>query len=833
LTREKDLEPVQDQEIIDSYGGLDNTPSYLVRLRPVLTINKERIIVAQDGLPMGTDYNLTIELLSPSVNGGATPAETITNTMITGNLSVIGITAGKAVQGSEFSVQSEKDAERLLYEEAMNYIDRWNKAEDELASLFHLTLARPLPTVVTVGGVIDVDCLLDMPHGFTWKGVFIDADLRAIEIIPSSPPFDKGGLGGFLEDRQKLFMQLSSLQGSVLENRIFEDDFKVQSISTAKLFQVVNSQPGTSMVTIDSSNIATMLPTLPLDDNIKEDIINSVNQNFVIKIPVQELTYENWTGIGYIKENLATGESGFMLSGSIAGGMTSWGLDLWPSVMLGILQNTYSEPPNYDPSTARSIQKIAATDQQNGAVGMPLTQKLQVKVTDSNQHAVSGVQVTFTIKAGGGKFDNGTGTITATTNNAGIASVRLFLGQKTSANPTFMQQTESGLSNPYGEAIQVGENIVDAALPTGTGITTPFTAYGFPKEPHHLKPLYPLGDTWNLILSFAGLASVTVEDEYDNPVSNVPVTFTAGDPVQNPDTPNCAWTAQDSRKTYFTETGLACIKNSPTWGTCGDTLASSLTVTSGHAGASAQVIMGGMEDAFYTIKAKTLNYSASFTFKTLDSYDGGQCPRINDPLRQLIPAYTYPADPYGNSINAGKVGTTIPVQAKLYYLVENEEQKNVSLACGSGTLTCSKIVGTRQYAATTDFTSSSVAFSGITGPTTGGGVYKANYSLQPGLNTINIDGTATIPINKTTMACPSTCNTEYNVPLTQTVKATMQVYGVDVLINTSGQVFINEKGYSLNDLKVNYTIAPSEYQVFYFKTSEPMQRARFRLRKKA
>ena len=149
MVREESPQNRRGSEIINSYGGLDNTPSYLVRLRPTLTINKERIIVAKDGLPMGEDYNLIIDLISP--NG----TESITNTHIVGNLSVVGIAAGKVVQSPESSVQSDKDAERLLYEAANRYIDRWNKAEDELASLFHLSIARPLPTVVTLGGMID------------------------------------------------------------------------------------------------------------------------------------------------------------------------------------------------------------------------------------------------------------------------------------------------------------------------------------------------------------------------------------------------------------------------------------------------------------------------------------------------------------------------------------------------------------------------------------------------------------------------------------------------------------------------------------------------------
>ena len=201
-------ETVEDQQIIDSYGGLDNTPAYLVKLRPVLKVNGERMVVGKDGLPMGSDYNLTIELISPS------GTERITNTHIAGNLSTIGIVSQKATPntpsplGGEGGGEGEKDAEQLLYEEAINYIDRWNQAEDELASLFHLTMTRPLPSVVTIGGLIDVTYLLNIPHGFGWKGIFMDADMRAVEVI---------GKGIDSTQRQKIFMDLSGLQGSVLE----------------------------------------------------------------------------------------------------------------------------------------------------------------------------------------------------------------------------------------------------------------------------------------------------------------------------------------------------------------------------------------------------------------------------------------------------------------------------------------------------------------------------------------------------------------------------------------------------------------------------------------
>ena len=222
-------ETVEDQQIIDSYGGLDNTPAYLVKLRPVLKINGERVVIAEDGLLMGADYNLTMELISP--NG----TEKITNTHIAGNLSVIGIAAQKTGSNQLFTISEDDTAEEILFKETQNYIKRWNRAEDELASLMHLAKARPLPTVVTVGGVIDVTWLLDIPHGYEWKGVYVDANSRTIEVVGAygdTPP---------TEGRQATFMQLAALQGSVLEHKIFEDDFQVDSISTAKLLEIANS----------------------------------------------------------------------------------------------------------------------------------------------------------------------------------------------------------------------------------------------------------------------------------------------------------------------------------------------------------------------------------------------------------------------------------------------------------------------------------------------------------------------------------------------------------------------------------------------------------------
>ncbi|MEW6215506.1 MAG: hypothetical protein AB1478_09960, partial [Nitrospirota bacterium] len=786
-------ETVEDQEIINSYGGLDNTPAYLVRLRPVLKVNGERIVVAKDGLPMGEDYNITMELISP--NG----VERIENTHIMGNLSAIGIVAQKAISDQLSAVSEEDDAETILRKEAINYIDRWNQAEEEFASLLHLTIIRPIPTFVTIGGVVDVTYLLDTPHGFEWKGVFIDADLKAIEAVASSE-------FRVASEKEKTFMQLSALQGSILENRIFEDDFQVESISTAKLFQLAtrNMQPATEILTIDKTNIASILPTLSFDENIKEDITNSVNQNLTIRIPQSEITFEDWTGIGYIKEDPNTGESGYMLSGMIAGGMTAWRIDKWPEYYLERLRNPYSEPANYDPASAKYIQKITNTDLQKGKVGESLPQPLQVVVFDNKGRPVKGVDVIFTIKAGGGKFSNGLTSITVKTDFRGIASAILTLGQKTSDDPTYWWETG------YAYSQQVGENIIDTSFASGMGTTTPFTAYGFPKEPSQIKKTYGDG-TRRAILTFSGFISVVIEDEYGNPISNLPVDFETLDARLNTDLPNCDKPYLDTRQALITTTDDPCIKNSPTYNECPNAK-STIDIMTSSKGAAVQVILGGTPDAVYPITATCIDTkckSLSTTFN-LYSYYQDDCDETDAPLNQLVIQYIYPADPYGNNINAGKTGTTIPVMAKIFYLREGETEIDETLQCNGSTMTCTKIAGNRQYSIDTNFKSSTVTFTGQAGASQGNGIYTSTYTLSPGLNDISINATATIGTRKSNNSC-SGCRT-VNEDITKNVSTTMRVYGVDIQIDPVPIILIDENGYTKQDYSITYAINPSEYQ---------------------
>lgn len=417
-------ETVEDQQIIDYYGSLDNTPAYLVRLRPVLKVNGERLVVGTNGLPMGADTILTIEVISP--NG----TEKVTTTHITGNLVAIGIVSQKALGPEHTAISEEDDAETILFKETNRYIDRWNKAEEELASLMHLVVTRPIPAIMTVGGVIDVTYVFGTPHSFTWKGIYADANLRAIETTISRQPSAISQ-----EQKQKLFMQLSALQGSVLEYRLFEDDFQVESISTAKLVQLCN-QPSAlncQLLTIDKSNIASLLPNLLLDEGISEDITNAVNQNYIVRIPRTDgnepaaVSYKDWGGTGYVKENLATGEAGHMLSGMIAGGMTAVSPDKWTNQSL---RDKFSRPN-------KTYTTLFITSPKDGTIVSNPQIEVKGTVLDTSARVeVNGIPAVLTgntFTAAGIVLKEGVNSITATATNVlgKTASATVYITYRT------------------------------------------------------------------------------------------------------------------------------------------------------------------------------------------------------------------------------------------------------------------------------------------------------------------------------------------------------------------------------------------------------------------
>jgi len=792
-------ETIEDQEIINSFGGLDNTPGYLVRLRPVLLINGKRKIVGQSGFASGEELSLTLEVVSP------VGTETIENRLIAGYPTALGIVSQQALPPSPEDIDA--TASDILHAQALLYLEAWNQAESELASLLQLELVRPIPSLVTIGGALEVSTLLGVPQGFEWKGVFCDADLRVTEPVSRLLTED---------DRERAFMELSALQGSVLENRVFEDAFGGPAVSTAKLFGLANDSQ-VPILTIDDATIDTFLPGLPFADNIKADISDAVLQGQVVRIPASEIGLDAWTGVGYIKEDPLTGEAGYMLSGEIAGGMTTLSPFDWVYSLVYALQKPNAQPPNTDPAAAASLKKLPGTDYLSGTVGQELMTPLQVLVRDESGVPVQGAPVLFAVTSGGGILSDPsqelpqTGeSLTVFTDASGIASAYLTLGQQTGLNP--VSYAPQGATYPY----IAGENAVSATLVSDVLQTNSFVAYGLPDKPVTMTSLTGGSGTWGDILSYSSDLHLVVRDQYLNPVANVPIDLEALPAVyystcEPADYPQSSQSAQLSVEP-------SCMQKSPAWGECGSVAASSIqgkTLSDGTLVVG--VILGGVPYAEYPISATyrpsedpAENLSLSFQSYTREinaepgdlNVCGGQAP----------PANTLKLQTYENVV-ARPADVPLPIRVKAYLLGEGETTGQESLSCGAETPSCTQILGDYQFGVSrpNDLAVTIDGMYAVYNPSAGANVYEVTSVLGVGTNDIRIDAAASKGSRSYGNSCSGCAAQATDIMLNLSATKTLQLIGVKVKTPSAIVVNVDEDGFALQGAQFSYSILPATY----------------------
>ncbi len=499
----------EDALVVRQYGSIQQTPPFLIEVRPVLKAGGIPVATGNGAVGMAVRYTLRLEFQSPRAT------ETITNAVLAGNLIALGL-GGRRVTGGE---AKESVAAEILSARAWSYLNRWNESDEELADLLRVVPVRPLVSACLVFSDVVSDYAGGdplYPLSFDWKGIAIDADLR------STAP-----VGVETRAREKDFLLLSGLEGSVLENRIFEDDLGIESVSTAKALQLAVEQ-GTPILDLDGATAAPVLAGLPLDPAVKADIEAALARGLRVRVPAANVTRLAWTGVGYLHMDDETGETGWQLQGGHSGGVTAPAVSDFPAqVSDPLIRQREDEPPS-DVIVAK-IERFLSRDFQFGVVDKPLSAPLKVLVTDADGFAVKGAQVTFQVLGGGGSLLDPAGVpagdVTRVfSNERGEAEAGLVLGKLTGEIPRFF--LEEG--DTY--ATQVGLNLV-SAYAGGVAVDEPFSAFGRPDDrfdgTRHadIKWQSITRMTLNGRLEAAGNMNVAVTDQHGNPISNVPVVF--------------------------------------------------------------------------------------------------------------------------------------------------------------------------------------------------------------------------------------------------------------------------------------------------------------------
>lgn len=813
-------ETVEDQERINRWGGLDKTPAYLVRLRPSVMVAGERLAVAASGLTPGVEFDLAIDFSGPAGN------LSVSDRVFCGYPLMLGIVAQEALPPAQETLSAA--APERLHRAALAYIEAWNRGEAELADLFDLALARPLPSLVAVGGQLQVDSLAGLPHAVTWQGLFVDADLRMAAAVPRND---------VNADRVRAFFEISALEGSVQEDRLFEKEFAVESISTAKFIGLAQTA-GSPLLTLDAGNASALLPTLRLDEAVNGDIADAIALGQVVRIPSSKVLHAAWSGIGYLKENPATGEAGYMLSGGLAGGQTVLGRRDWPAEIAAVMAQPFTGQPNADPAQAFSIAEVTPWEIREATAGEPLAGALMVLVRDARGSAVADAPVTFKVRAGGGWLVDDPlqpgvqlQELTAVTGRDGMALAHFVPGQLTSANPVVYVREGDRHAN------LVGENLIDAQLASGSlaKLTTPIAILGFAGLPDPLLSKAYGDNLRGEVFGYSGDALLLLRDRFGNPAANQTVTFAAR-PVEPAASSGCqnppGLTAEQRDAQLVTDE--SCLQRQPVHGECAAAPGVS-AVSRSDGGARAGVILGGVPYARYPVTATFATRTGPAT-AAWNHYSEAfaSCRAKAAPENRLTLGYRQRLDESGRNVDARPAGQSAEVQVKSWLLAEGAviTPGGETLSCSPlPEITCDMVAGTGAFVMTAP---TQVAIDGkpaaraaaMTGSQALPYLYRADVSLPAGLQEVAIEAAAvrTMPRIVNSCAACGTFEPEAAVAVGP-VHIDVPIWGAGLQVPDAVTILIDARGVALQELVFNFTILPLQYtancaQVLLYRNGE-------------
>ncbi len=330
-----------DANIIESYGGLYETPAGAVNLKPVIRLDgveKAR----GSAIAFGDEQTLSFGLSSPNGEAGSLPP----GAFPPGSYPPVPATPqdgyfSKIVKSGEFHslvfpYASGNGGGMMEMSKRLNgRIDDIGDAflvdgylDDELTGDFltlrgkswyqQVYLAKTLAAafmqryfVSDIGGAV-VSVLVDVDAAdVNLSGLLIDAPRNLSFILPRPDPPDS-------DPNSKDFMLLVGYAASALEHYIWEQKYGLGGISTVKCLQLANEQSQT-IYDIDSSNIGSILPLLPFSQDVKDDIQAVVNNGQEVKIHSDYIDQNDWYGCGYAVTDPVTGVGRFQISDGCGG----------------------------------------------------------------------------------------------------------------------------------------------------------------------------------------------------------------------------------------------------------------------------------------------------------------------------------------------------------------------------------------------------------------------------------------------------------------------------------------------------------------------------------
>ncbi|MGM7703482.1 polymorphic toxin-type HINT domain-containing protein [Pseudalkalibacillus sp. Hm43] len=322
----------EDEQIIAEYGGIFNTPVYMIKVTPVLKMDGKDVAT---GKPVGMAYTqeFVMEFKAPGM-----VSEKVKNPVKAGAFYAVGLNYGKIAASELEQVEANLEqlkenvtAETMYTDEAIGeilngvvktYFGQLDTTRQLIAEQYEVSSNRLLTEAMT-GYDLNVGYLFMSPARVAPGGMYIDVDRNVVSVVSEK---------GEKQDELSFMLAQGSIE-SAMEHGIYEQFLGIPSVSTIKVLEEANNR-GIPIHTVTKQNISEVLPKLKVSNTIKNDISNAVNQGRIVTIPEENIQYYDWSGTGFIVMDPDSGAAGYMISGGTAGGSTSLAVDIAALVAL-------------------------------------------------------------------------------------------------------------------------------------------------------------------------------------------------------------------------------------------------------------------------------------------------------------------------------------------------------------------------------------------------------------------------------------------------------------------------------------------------------------------
>lgn len=314
-----------DEKVLEEYGNIFSAPAYLLKLKPQLVIDGN---VVAEGNVVGAGYmqkyNIHIHNGSPRTNDSD-----VSNNVTAGGMYCIAMDYGHIASSvleasanyidamkttvSEENIYDEAVMGEMLHAIAMSYFGQLDIYNSVLAGQKDVTDLRDL-SIGIVGFGANTVYTFERPSEINEGGFFLDIGHDVHSTISNTNT----------STAEKEYMLQSGIYASAMEHGILEQVTGVESVSTIKSLQYA-AENDIPMHIIVKENLDEELAAIRVSQQVKQDIRSAVNSGKLIVIPEEEMSINQWNGVGYMVLDTDTYACGYMISGGLSGGAMTIG----------------------------------------------------------------------------------------------------------------------------------------------------------------------------------------------------------------------------------------------------------------------------------------------------------------------------------------------------------------------------------------------------------------------------------------------------------------------------------------------------------------------------